>query len=77
MSKVLGRLRKVKATINKYKAKSISIALSTGVDSNVILCLIRDEFPDLEINCITVSFDESSEANVAKKNRRKKFSNFP
>ncbi len=61
------RLRQViKATFAKYRPERISVALSTGVDSNLILSLIRDEFPDLEINCITVSFDESTEARVAK-----------
>jgi asparagine synthase (glutamine-hydrolysing) len=57
----------IRASITKCAPKAISIALSTGVDSNVILSLIRDEFPNLEINCITVSFDESTEANVARK----------
>ena len=33
----------------------------------MILSLIRDEFPKLEINCVTVSFDESTEAHAAKK----------
>lgn len=57
----------VKGTIAKYKPERISVALSSGVDSTVILSLIRDEFPKLEINCVTVSFDESTEAHVAKK----------
>jgi len=57
----------VKGTIAKYKPERISVALSSGVDSNVILSLIRDEFPKLEINCVTVSFDESTEAHIAKK----------
>ena len=57
----------VKRTIAKYNPERISVALSSGVDSNVILSLIRDEFPRLEINCVTVSFDESTEANAAKK----------
>jgi asparagine synthase (glutamine-hydrolysing) len=57
----------VKRSIAKYKPERISVALSSGVDSNVILSLIRDEFPRLEINCVTVSFDESTEANAAKK----------
>ena len=36
----------VKRTIAKYKPERISVALSSGVDSNVILSLIRDEFPN-------------------------------
>ena len=62
------RLRSViKETIAKYKPERISLALSSGVDSNVILSILRGEFPHLEINCVTVSFDESTEAHVAKK----------
>ena len=61
----------IRAVIRKYvissKAKKISLALSTGVDSNVILSLIRNEFPNLDMTCVSVSFDEYSEANSAKK----------
>ena len=32
----------VKRTMAKYKPERISVALSSGVDSNVILLLIRD-----------------------------------
>ena len=35
----------IKGTIAKYKPERISLALSSGVDSNVILSLLRDEFP--------------------------------
>jgi asparagine synthase (glutamine-hydrolysing) len=61
----------IRAVIRKHiissKAKKISLALSTGVDSNVILSLIRHEFPDIDIRCVSVSFDEYSEADSAKK----------
>jgi asparagine synthase (glutamine-hydrolysing) len=66
----------VRRTIAKYKPEGISVALSSGVDSNVILSLIRDEFPKLEINCVTVSFDESTEAHAAKKIAENNSSNF-
>ena len=66
----------VKRTMAQYKPDRISVALSSGVDSNVILSLIRDEFPDLEINCVTVSFDESTEAHAAKKIAENNSSNF-
>src|SRR6476619_654255 len=66
----------VKRTIAKYKPERISVALSSGVDSNVILSLIRDEYPKLEINCVTVSFDESTEAHVTKKIAENNSSNF-
>ena len=43
------------------------MALSSGIDSNLILSLLSTEFPNLKINCITVTFDEFSEANTVKK----------
>jgi asparagine synthase (glutamine-hydrolysing) len=66
----------VRRTMTKYNPKHISVALSSGIDSNVILSLIRGEFPKLEINCVTVSFDESTEANAAKKIAENNSSNF-
>jgi asparagine synthase (glutamine-hydrolysing) len=58
------RIRKHIAQSNPSK---ISLALSSGVDSNLILLLLRDEFPNMDINCITVSFDEFTEAKASKK----------
>jgi asparagine synthase (glutamine-hydrolysing) len=52
--------------ISKSNTSNISIALSSGVDSNLILLLLRDEFPNLDINSITVSFDEFTEAKTSK-----------
>ena len=46
--------------ISKFEPKTISLALSTGVDSNLMLSLIRDEYPKLDIKCISVSFDDTS-----------------
>jgi asparagine synthase (glutamine-hydrolysing) len=61
------KIRKVvKTSIEYQKPRSISVALSSGVDSNLILSLIRNEFPNLRINCVTISFDESTEAHTAK-----------
>jgi asparagine synthase (glutamine-hydrolysing) len=61
-------LRRVIANkINSLNPDSISVALSAGVDSNLVLSLIRDEFPDIDINCITISFDEFTEAKGAQK----------
>ena len=56
--------------------KRISLALSTGIDSNLMLSLIRDEYPKLDINCISVSFDETSEGNHAKKIAESKDTDF-
>jgi len=57
----------IRKNITALNPKKISLALSTGVDSNLMLSLIRDEYPKLDIKCISVSFDETSEANYAKK----------
>ena len=55
--------------IENYREKRIAIAVSSGIDSNVILSLIRKEFPSIEIDCITVSFEDSleDEANCTRK----------
>lgn len=61
-------IRKViRRSILENNPENISVALSTGVDSNAILSLIRDEFHEIDINCVTVSFDEYTEAEAAKK----------
>ncbi|MFN2435007.1 MAG: asparagine synthase-related protein [Nitrososphaeraceae archaeon] len=57
----------IKKDISELDPKRVSLALSTGVDSNLILSLLRDEYPKLDIKCISVSFDETSEATFAKK----------
>ena len=70
-------LRKIISTaISKHNPKTISLALSTGVDSNLMLALLRDEYPGLNIKCISVSFDEVSEATYAKKIAESKNTDF-
>ena len=66
----------IRTTISSIDPKSISLALSTGVDSNLMLSLIRDEFPKQDIKCISVSFDEESEATYAKKIAESKDTDF-
>jgi len=66
----------IKNNISRLNPKRISLALSTGVDSNLILSLIRKEYPKLDIKCISVSFDETSEANYAKKIAESKDTDF-
>lgn len=56
----------IRQNISRHNPERISLALSSGVDSNLMLSLIRDEYPKLDIKCISVSFDETSEANFAK-----------
>jgi asparagine synthase (glutamine-hydrolysing) len=62
--------------ISKHNSKIISLALSTGVDSNLMLSLLRDEFPNLDIKCISVSFDEADEGTYAKKIAESKDTDF-
>lgn len=66
----------IKNNISRLNPKRISLALSTGVDSNLILSLIRKEYPNLDIKCISVSFDETSEANYTKKIAESKDTDF-
>lgn len=66
----------IKNNISRLDPKRISLALSTGVDSNLMLSLIRDEYPKLDIKCISVSFDETSEETYAKKIAESKDTDF-
>ena len=66
----------INKSISRFDPKRISLALSTGVDSNLMLTLIRDEYPKLDIKCISVSFDESGEASYAKKIAESKNTDF-
>ncbi len=72
--------RDLRTSIRKHILKSntskISLALSSGVDSNLILMLLRDEFPSIDINCITISFDEFTEAKASKKIAEKNSASF-
>ncbi len=52
--------RLIKKRIEGSKVKRIAIALSSGVDSNVIISLIRKEFPEVDMECLNVTFDEDS-----------------
>ena len=66
----------IRNSILELNPTSISLALSSGVDSNLILSLTRDLFPNMEINAITVSFDEFTEAKTSKKIAESNSSNF-
>ena len=41
------------------KTKKISIALSGGVDSTLVLAMIRKMFPDIEIEALSIKFADS------------------
>ncbi len=66
----------IRENICRINPKRISLALSTGVDSNLMLSLIRDEYPKLDFKCISVSFDETSEAAYAKEIAESKDTDF-
>ena len=58
----------LKQKIESNKIKKISIALSGGIDSTLILAMLRKLFPDIEIEAITIKFAESvDESPVAAK----------
>ncbi len=62
---ILNTLKEV--IINKVINKNnLAIALSGGVDSTLILTIIRDLFPDKKINCLCAIADGYSEYNDAK-----------
>jgi len=52
--------RLIRMRIEEYQVNRITVALSSGIDSNVILSLIRKEFPTINIECLTVRFDDGS-----------------
>ena len=61
-------LDSLKQKIESNKIKKISIALSGGIDSTLILAILRKTFPDIEIEAITIKFAESvDESPVAAK----------
>ena len=65
----------IRREVDKSNQNKLCVALSAGVDSNLILCLLREEFPSLELECINISFDEKNEALEAKKIAEQKGAN--
>ena len=58
----------LKQKIESNKIKKISIALSGGIDSTLILAMLRKISPDIEIEAITIKFAKSvDESSVAAK----------
>ena len=56
----------IDSNLKSYDSKDVSIALSGGVDSTLVLSLLRKTNPDLKINAISIKFansiDETSAA---------------
>ena len=48
-------------------AKNLTISLSGGVDSTLVLALIRKTFPDLKINAISIKFAHSTDETLMAK----------
>lgn len=57
----------IKNKLNNIKSKNISIALSAGMDSSLILGFLRRTMPDLKINAISIKFAESNDETIAAK----------
>ena len=51
--------RNIGRVIESNNAKKISIALSGGIDSTLVLAMIRNMFPDIEIDAISIKFADS------------------
>jgi asparagine synthase (glutamine-hydrolysing) len=66
----------IRREVENHNQNRLCVALSAGVDSNLILCLLREEFPNSQLECINVSFDEKNEALEAKKIAQRKGANF-
>ena len=49
----------IKEKINSLGSKKISIALSGGVDSTLVLALLRKSYPDINIDAISIKFANS------------------
>ena len=51
----------------------IGISLSSGIDSTLILALLREEYPSNEIESVSVKFSESTDETNASKKISEKF----
>ena len=61
-------IRKTISSELNTNSKSIGISLSSGIDSTLVLALLRKEFPSANIESISVKFSHSiDETNAAKK----------
>ena len=54
-------------------AGKIGISLSSGIDSTLILALLREEYPSNEIESVSVKFRESTDETAASKKISEKF----
>ena len=60
-------IRKSISTGLDSNSKKIGISLSSGIDSTLVLALLRKEFPSTNIESISVKFSESTDETDASK----------
>jgi asparagine synthase (glutamine-hydrolysing) len=53
---------KIREKIEELGPQRLSTAISAGIDSNVVLCLVKKEFPNMALDCLTVSFDNEDDS---------------
>ena len=66
-------IRKSISTELDSNYKKIGISLSSGIDSTLVLALLRKEFPSTDIESISVKFSESTDETDVSKKISKKF----
>jgi len=66
-------IRKSISTELDSNYKKIGISLSSGIDSTLVLALLRKEFPSTDIESISVKFSESTDETDLSKKISKKF----
>ena len=66
-------IRKSISTELDSNSKKIGISLSSGIDSTLVLALLRKEFPSTDIESISVKFRESTDETDVSKKISKKF----
>ena len=49
----------IESNLESYNSKDVSIALSGGIDSTLVLSLLRKTNPDLKINAVSIKFANS------------------
>ena len=54
----------IEKKLEKFSGKKISIALSGGVDSTLVLSLIRKVNPDIDIQAISIKFADSIDETI-------------
>jgi asparagine synthase (glutamine-hydrolysing) len=64
-------------SIKNFSKDRITLALSSGIDSILVLHLVRELFPEIKITCISAGFEKNDEeVNIAKEIARKQNCDF-